>query len=161
MNNDLVKVLDDLDQYAPNIINTSHYTDDPSTLFTPDKPGNVLMSINIQSLPSKLDNLKILLDNLESNSNINIPILNLQETWLDELQETSIYFQNFNIEYKHKINGKIGGGLAILIRKNLNYTVRKDISFPQDKQHIYDSLFIEIKLPNRIQSANRKYIPLS
>ena len=147
----LMNLLDDQDQDAPSIIKPSNYTDIDNFIdkYKFKTSNNILLNINIQSLPSKLDNFNILLDRINNNPNLNLSFINLQETWLTKLQEPSIYFHNFNIEYKHKIKGHIGGGLAILIKKDINYTVRSDLSFSSDKQHIYDSLFIEIKILNQ------------
>ena len=146
----LTDILDDQDYNSPNIISTSNYIDTDTFInnYKYTISNNILINLNIQSLPSKLDNLNILLDRIEDNPKLNLSFINLQETWLTELQESSIQFYNFNIAYKHTIKGNIGGGLAILIKKNINYTVRNDLSFPLNKQLLYDSLFVEIKLPN-------------
>ena len=147
----LTDILDDQDQNSPNIINKSDYIgiDNFINNYKNTISNEILINLNIQSLPSKFDNLNILLDRIEANPKLNVSFINLQETWLNKLQESTIHFHNFNIVYKHKTIGNIGGGLAILIKNNINYTVRNDLSFPCNKQLLFDSLFIEIKLPNQ------------
>ena len=118
----LTNLLDDQDKQEPTIIETSNYFEIEEFIekYKTNKSGNFLLNLNIQSLPSKLDNIKTLLDRIESIPKLKLSFINLQETWLEELQEPSIHFPNYKIEFKHKINGKIGGGLAILIG-NHNY----------------------------------------
>ena len=151
---DLTDLLDDHElesENAPTIITTSNYIDIDNFIdkYKTKSSNNILFNINIQSLPSKLDNFKILLDRINDNPKLNLSFINIQETWLTQIHEPLIHIHNFNIEYKHKIKGHIGGGLAILIKNNINYSVRNDLNFPYDKQMLYDSLFIEIEAPNK------------
>ena len=110
--------------------------------------GDTLLNLNIQSLPSKYEDMKIMLHRINNETNRDISFINLQETWLNEFNKTLIHFPNYNIEYKNRIN-KRGGGLAMLIKENIKYSVRSDLSSTEDKQQLYDCLFIEVNQPNK------------
>ena len=148
---DLITLLDDKDQNSPTILTPSKYLELDTFIdkYKIKSSNNILLNINIQSLPSKFDNLNILLDRINNNPKINLSFINIQETWLTTIQESSIHFHNYNIVYKHKLKGHIGGGLAILVKHDINYSVRHDISFSSDKQILYDCIFIEINSPNQ------------
>ena len=147
---DLKNILDDQNPNTLSPITTSEYIDIEEFIetFTPKPCSDIILNLNIQSLHSKYDNITILLNRLKSTTKLNIPFINLQETWMNEQQEPSIHFENYNIEYKHKPNNKIGGGLAILFKDNINYSLRTDLSFPPHKHTLYDSIFIETKMKN-------------
>ena len=149
---DLANLLDDQDQQSPNLIQPSKYMEIADFIHkykTKHRDSNILLNLNVQSLPCKFDNLKIQLDRLESVPNLNLSFINIQETWMNEHNETSIHLPNYNIVYKHKLNGKRGGGLATLIKDNFNYSIRDDLAFPINKQPFYDSLFTEIIIDNQ------------
>jgi hypothetical protein len=71
-------------------------------------------------------------------------VITFTETWAEDNLVNLLQIANYNSEFKHKINRKEGGGLAIYIQDTINYRIRTDISFPSEKQSEYDSLIIEL-----------------
>ena len=108
--------------------------------------GNVmLMSLNIQSLPSKFDEFNVFINDLLRNK-CSPDVIALQELW--QLNDPSIFkLNNYqNLTYKSRAAGSQGGGVGFYIRDNLKYIIRQDISIFIDK--IIETLFIKINLSN-------------
>jgi hypothetical protein len=87
---------------------------------------------------------KTFLHSLIDNSDFNFDVITFTETWANEQLQEMLNFQNYNSEFKHKINRKEGGGLAVYITEALRYKSRHDLQFPMLKQNEYDALFVEI-----------------
>ena len=88
----------------------------------------------IRSLPSKLEHIKLALDNQS------LDILALNETWLDDtIRDIDIEIQNYCIERNDR--NREGGGVAIYLNNTLTYKVRKDLNNPR-----IVSIWIEIKI---------------
>ncbi len=72
--------------------------------------GNqIVLSINIQSLASKFDELLNIIDKFESKG-VNIAIIALQEVWLIP-ENSHFYIKGFNFVSKTRQKGR-GGGVA-------------------------------------------------
>ena len=59
---------------------------------------------------------------------------------------------------RHKYPHKEGGGIALYIKNNIQYRQRTDLQFPECKNHLYDSIVIEVV--NDHPSRNAKNIIL-
>ncbi len=148
MGEDLATLIVD-EQDTINLIETSNYIDKQELIQNINEHIETntisVINLNIQSLPSKIDHLNNFIEEINKHNNHNIDFITLQESWMNEIIEPLITIPNYNIEYKHKPNKKIGGGLAIIIKKDIQYSIRTDLQFPKHKQHLYDCLFIEIR----------------
>ena len=99
-----------------------------------------ILSLNVQTLNSKFDEITTLLAQLE-NKNVQLSAICLQETWLSQNADTS----TFNIDGYHLIHsGKSCsecGGLMIYLRNTFNYIVKK--MFNNSK--LWEGLFIDVQ----------------
>ena len=106
-------------------------------------------SLNVESLQSKFDSIKALLETL-SKSNCFIDALLLQETWLSDDQCTEKEIKIFNIPGYHTIplGRKCGrkGGLIIYLKDSFTYEVR-DL---YKASNIWEGIFIDITHKNGI-----------
>ncbi len=75
----------------------------------------IILNINIQSLYSKLDNLKQLITTFLQN-NICIPIIALQEIWQIPYPE-AVYIQGYNFIFKQRSDGR-GGGVGFYLSQS-------------------------------------------
>ena len=101
-----------------------------------------VITLNIQSLKAKFDNLVALLDILNSDK-IKIDALCLQETWIDNNCDLSTFqIPNYYCISQSRFCSS-HGGLIIYLSKKYNFTLM-DLSHQSD---ICESLFIDIKIP--------------
>jgi hypothetical protein len=92
--------------------------------------------LNIRSLGRNFDsltNLLLLVDHKFS-------VIGISETWLQDSSHT-VDIDGYNFVHSHR-NDRSGGGLGLYLSLELEYKLRKDLSFP--KQSCVESLFIEI-----------------
>jgi len=99
-----------------------------------------VLSLNIQSLPAKFNELEDMLNEL-SISNFSPEVICLQETW--QITDPAIYSLNDyqNIEINTRVNAR-GGGVGIYVKKDIVFTVLNQYSVFSER--IFESLFIEI-----------------
>ena len=76
-----------------------------------------LMSLNIQSLPSKNHEFCNLLNALNSNKS-KVSVIGLQETWLTNLNNNSFSYPGYKSFFKSRQPGNIRGGVGLLIDDN-------------------------------------------
>lgn len=111
-----------------------------------------LLSLNIQSLNSKFDELEILIENLRDN-NCTFSAIVLQETWLSDNSDTSLYnLDDYNMISQGKICSN-HSGLTIYLHKTFQYRHLNIVNNASD----WDSQFIEIygnALPKNIIIGN-------
>jgi len=113
-----------------------------------DKKNQTFMSLNIQSLPSKFNELEELIQSFTSN-NCEPDFICLQVTW--RIVDPSLYaLDNYELEIKSRSRNVQGGGVGIYIKKGINYKILNEISTFIDK--VIETLFIEVF------DGNRKYI---
>ena len=114
-----------------NIIKHSPYLDQENFLKT--------LSLNIQSLNAKFNQLKILLHLLQENS-CHISAICLQETWLREDSNIDLLsLESYNLIYQGK-RCSANGGLAIYLHENFNF---KTVPSPIISE-IFEGQFIQI-----------------
>ena len=99
-----------------------------------------LLSINIQSLNSKFDELQIIIDDVNSKVKNNVSAIVIQETWFSDTSDLSL----FEIDGYNLINQKAvcsrHAGLCIYLHCDFNYNI-----LPLYKEsHFWEGLFIEI-----------------
>ena len=106
-----------------------------------------ILSLNCQSLNAKFDSLLILIDELKQH-NIEIGAICLQETWLSEDADMTLFqIPNFNLIIQGKHCSQ-HGGLAIYLNELYKY---ETINLP-DKSKIWEGLFI--KIPRNTNGKN-------
>ena len=124
-NNNLLKIIDLQDLENPD------YSWASSPYYCSNSVANVLkqnnhyftiLSLNCQSLNAKFDQLLIFLQQLE-NSGFEFSAICLQETWLNEDTDMSLYkIQNYSCISKGKYCSQ-HGGLVIYLHQNYNFEV--------------------------------------
>ena len=103
----------------------------------------LFISLNIQSLNSKYNELKILLNELNS---CNIDLIVMQETWAVPFPNL-VDLPGFQTVVVRNRQNMRGGGVGMYIRKGLNFKFRNDLeSF---HQKTFENLTIELSYPNK------------
>jgi exonuclease III len=103
-----------------------------------------VFNTNARSLAKHVSEYQLYLNSLRNEKFDHFDILSFTETWLDEILEPIVDIEGYNVVFKHKNDNKKGGGLAMYIHQNLKFFIRNDLIVPQDKQHLFDVLFVEI-----------------
>ena len=105
----------------------------------------VFLSINIQSLNSKFDELKHFITELNSKK-ICIDIIAIQEVW--EIRSPDLVnlpgFQP--LVFKSRINMR-GGGVGFYVRNGLNFSIMENLSSFETK--IFESITIKLRYPDK------------
>ena len=104
-----------------------------------------ILHVNIHSIPSKLDDLKSLLEKLKQNE-INIDLLLLCETFLTENNKNLFNIPGYDLIEEHRIE-KAKGGVAIYVNQCLQYNNRDDLKLFKEGQ--FEACFIEIKCESK------------
>ena len=100
-----------------------------------------IINFNARSIPKHKSDIEIMLNAI----NYNADLITIEETWLDNNLEQLAHISGYGLITKHKKKRKEGGGLAIYIKNNLQYTIRTDLFFPEEITHKMDCLFITVK----------------
>ena len=92
----------------------------PSKIDNRNEKGIAIASINVNGLVKHIDEIKLLL--IEKN----IHILAINETKLDEtIEDNIISIDKYKLHRKDR--NRHGGGVAIYIKEDINYTIRDDL----------------------------------
>ena len=136
------------DVFEPRLLTSSNYfsTDEFSSLCQNHSQDNYLSILNVNSR-SLIKNFTEYESYFKSLHPYEFDILSFTETWLDENLQPLVQFENYRAIFKHKLNRKEGGGIAIYVKENISFIERPDLSIPVNQQHLYDCLFIEIIVP--------------
>jgi hypothetical protein len=102
-----------------------------------------ILNTNARSLVKHISEFQLLFNCLSSQHAKLFDVLSFTETWLDKSSETLVTIDNYDAIFKHKNGSKKGGGLAIYVQRGLKFSIRKDLVVPENKQHMFDCLFIE------------------
>lgn len=139
------------DTFEPKLIEKSKYytVEEFHRLTDETKALNYLsvLNVNSRSLLKHFSEYETYFNSLGSPNFDCFDILSFTETWLDDNLEQLAAFEKYKAIFKHKVGRKEGGGIAIYIKEDLNYSHRLDLSIPSDKQHLFDCIFIEISSP--------------
>lgn len=99
-----------------------------------------ILNMNARSLVKHIDEYRILLSTFPKL----FDLITVEETWLDESLQSLVAMEQYTFVSKPKLLCKEGGGLGIYIKDGVKYVLRDDLACPQNKRHIFDSMFIEI-----------------
>ena len=134
----------------PIIIDHSPYinTDDLLEVLKQKKDVFKCLSLNIQSLNAKFDELKIYLQNFEQNQ-CNLDAVCLQETWINERNSDINMFQLDGYQLISQVcKSTSHGGLAIYLNENIKFEV---LSINVSESNKWEGLFIKLFLDNNKQ----------
>lgn len=125
----------------PQLLDSPYVDDDELQVkLTKFHEGSIMLTVNIQSLTSKFDQLKIYLKILLEKG-ISPAIICLQETWLSETADT----KPFNLDGYHLIpkgySTSSHGGIITYIKKKFNYKI---LPVKKNNKNIWEQHFIEI-----------------
>ena len=115
---------------------------DPDEISKLNSEKITVFSVNIQSLPAKFSELSEVVNKFVSAPDV----ICLQETW--QIMDNSFFpLANYHILETILHSSAKGGGVGIYIKNHLAYNVLKQYSV--FIKHIFESLFVEISLPNK------------
>lgn len=99
-----------------------------------------IIHFNARSLNKNIDSITNYLETL----NHKFPLLAFSETWLkdDNTSPALTNIDGYNLAHDDR-HGKKGGGVALYISTELNYSIRTDLRFPTNQN--YETLFIELE----------------
>lgn len=151
--------IDDVDENEeePQVLQASPYYNDEMLCNLLVKKRKVFkcLSLNIQSLNAKIDELKIYLEILKQSDCCFDAIL-VQETWLNQYHDLSRFqIENYTLVTK-PYHSSTHGGLAIYIHKNITYEV---LNIPDSKSNIWEGQFIRVKLEKTNLTIGNIYRP--
>ena len=106
----------------------------------PYTPRHTCLHLNIRSLSSNFDNLKVLMSELKD-FNVKPDLVMLCETWLNANNCDLFNIPGYSLVEKHRKNGR-GGGVCIFVKSGLRYKTREDISVFEEGT--FESIFIEL-----------------
>lgn len=144
--------LNENDVGAPDIFQNSPYIDDENFINIMKNRKNVflLLSLNIQSLAAKIDELKIYLEKYEQEQ-IFFSVISMQETWITENSDLpQLNLPGYNLIQKTS-SCSTHGGVAFYISKHYKYNIL-EISKVSE---IWDGLFVQIE-PKEMQHSIKK-----
>ncbi len=118
-------------------------------MFKPSTKSNcnsmhTALHINIQSLPAKIDNLKLLIHELHE-KHIEVDFILLCETFLTDNNQNHVDIAGYNLVCKNRPNSN-RGGVAIYINSKYNFKLREDIAI--NIPGTFESIFVEITSNN-------------
>ena len=94
-----------------------------------------IMQLNIQGLLNKQDRLNVLINDCQADA------IQLCETWLKNQTESLVRSPSYKL-FSNVTNDKIGGGVGILVHKDLRTRLRPDLHV--ETQH-FEHLVVEMK----------------
>jgi hypothetical protein len=136
-----------------NIISSFYDIPSFSSSFQKSK-SPIFLNINIQSLPSKFENLKQLIISL-CLKNIPIPIIALQENWQIPSPE-AVTIPGYKFIFKQRSRGR-GGGVGFYLLQSIPHKILNDLSPFAEKS--FESISLEITLNNKKTILTNIYRP--
>lgn len=132
--------------YNPEFHHNSHYYDvqEMCSVLHDNQDSLSVMYANSRSLPKHIDEYHSLFDCIYDTEKVQFDILCFVETWLNEQNKALIHFDQYNHIMKQKVNTSRGGGISIFVKDGINFTVRNDLTFPDEVRHCFDCIFIEV-----------------
>jgi hypothetical protein len=160
LNLDFIMTLNSLPNYDPDtciyeniMIDSSFYDVDSFTSKFKNSKQPIFLSVNIQSINAKNDNLKEIITKLNAN-NIPIEILALQETWAVKYVNL-IDLPGFQrLIFKNRTVGR-GGGVGFYVKSGLSVKLIEP-PFRHFVSHVFESLTLEIS--GNSNGIHRHYI---
>ena len=143
-NNSLLKIFENDNNHTFGNIPPSSYIDVNELIPILKKNENkfTLLSLNIQSLNAKFDQLKILIYGLNE-CGCNVDAICIQETWLSDTHDNAVFsLDGYNFISQPKSSSK-HGGVAIYLSNIYNHNI-----LPlYNESEIWDGQFIEVTTP--------------
>ena len=99
------------------------------------------LHLNIRSVNKNFEQLSLLLDNIK----IDTFVIGLTETWFTDDPHTMYSLSKHNLIFNNRVNRR-GGGVAMYVPTHLPYIALNELNM---MNHTLESVFVEIKLPNR------------
>lgn len=136
---------DQTEEIEPRLLENSPYYDNDSYIALSKHKKSIfsILSLNIQSLNAKFNDLQLYLDNYKT-FNCEPSLISIQETWLGEDSD----LDPFRLDgYTLVSSGKscsLHGGVAFYIRNDFDF----DIILSKSGSDIWDGMVIEIKMCN-------------
>ena len=115
-----------------------------------------VLSVNIQSLSSKFNDLKSLISSLLI-SNCAPDVICLQEIWRIPGSEFFNLDGYHPLEFSSRHSNVQGGGVGIFVNKKLNFSANKKLSIFHDR--ILESIFIDVTFNNKKITIGSLYRP--
>lgn len=144
---DLIEATNDNDDdEQPTLFQPSPYYNTQSAIDLLKDKSNMftVLSLNCQSLCSKIEELRIYLNIFENY--FRFSAICIQETWLSDNADLSLLqIDGYNLISRGK-SSSTHGGVAIYLRENFSYTIL-DIN---SETNVFDGLFIEIVINESI-----------
>jgi hypothetical protein len=104
----------------------------------------LILSMNIQSLNSKFNELKLFLADFEKNG-VNIVAVALQEIWQIQ-HDDLIQIPNYNFVYLQR-NGMKGGGVGFYIKNDVKFKKIDRLSEMQNR--VFECLTVEVNIDGK------------
>ena len=101
-----------------------------------------LLHLNIRSSVKNLNNFELYINNLDFSFNV----IGLSETWIKEHNCALLELNGYNSRHVYRPR-RVGGGVSLYIKNNINYLFRNDLSILED---CIESVFIEISNQTQI-----------
>ena len=116
----------------------NYYLEDQLNKALANVPSNCasILHANMRSIPKNLHNFELYLSNISYVFNF----LCFSESWLKESNKDLYNIPGYTATHRCR-KDKVGGGVSIYTRENIEFTIREDLSFQKD---ICESLVIEI-----------------
>ena len=125
-------------------INSSYYDNETFTGKVSNSKQPLFLSVNVQSLYSKHENIKTFLSCLK-NHNVDVDIVALQETWRLPYLEI-VQVPGFKFIHKHRESNR-GGGVGFYIKDSISFKLIDELSPFTD--NILESITIEAKIDKK------------
>ena len=115
-----------------------------------------VLSINIQSLSAKFNELRTFINSLLAND-CAPDLICLQEIWKIHDPDLFVMDGYHPLVYKCRRNDVQGGGVGIYIRNSLSFSVNDDLSIFVDR--VLESIFVDVSFNLKIFSIGSIYRP--
>ena len=115
-----------------------------------------VLSVNIQSLSSKFNDLKSLISSLLI-STCAPDVICLQQIWRNPGSEFFNLDGYHPLEFSSRHSNVQGGGVGIFVNKKLNFSANKKLSIFHDR--ILESIFIDVTFNNKKITIGSLYRP--
>ena len=133
-------------------INSSYYDNETFTGKVSNSKQPLFLSVNVQSLYSKHENIKTFLSCLK-NHNVDVDIVALQETWRLPYLEI-VQVPGFKFIHKHRESNR-GGGVGFYIKDSISFKLIDELSPFTD--NIIESITIEAKIDKKTYLLSSLY----
>jgi len=130
--------------YEDTNIECNYYkVDDFLNTFSENTTSLSIMSLNIQSLPAKFNELNLFLNELDSSNNFSFDFIGLQEIWKLNYPNHYVLDNYHPIVYKTRPNRQ-GGGVGFFVKKSHIFHVIDNLSYIVDG--IFESIVICVEI---------------